>query len=427
MSLKKNTIWNIAGSGVPLIAAAALIPFTLRRLGNESFGVVTLIWALIGYFSLFDMGIGRALTFEMSKLRLAQEPWKISSKLLAGLTLTAAAGLLGVFVMLTLAPFLAGSWLSISPGLQHDTKLAFQIAAVGVLPTTINSGMRGALEGLECFAESNFNKIVLGLSMFILPAWVVWFHGPHLWVIALYLVVARLAVTVFGAVQLRHHLSSQYVSLRRDTRSLLSYGFWVTVTGIVSPLMVYGDRFFVSATVGASQLPLYAIPQEGLQRLLMIPAALCGALLPHLAAQNGSAMAAIYHKNFKRIAFAMFGLCAFASSIAYPMFSWWLSSEFADKAISIVCVLAIGIWLNSMALVSYTVLHALGKPRITAIFHLIELVLYIVALYYLAHKYGLLGAAVAWVLRVLLDLVILRIATAVYLRANTVGKSSYVF
>jgi O-antigen/teichoic acid export membrane protein len=35
----------------------------------EAFGVLTLIWALIGYFSLFDMGVGRALTYELSKLR----------------------------------------------------------------------------------------------------------------------------------------------------------------------------------------------------------------------------------------------------------------------------------------------------------------------------------------------------------------------
>jgi O-antigen/teichoic acid export membrane protein len=72
MSLRNNTLWNLAGSGLPLIAAA-LIPFMLHRLAiitqTEAFGVLTLIWALIGYFSLFDMGVGRALACELSKLR----------------------------------------------------------------------------------------------------------------------------------------------------------------------------------------------------------------------------------------------------------------------------------------------------------------------------------------------------------------------
>jgi hypothetical protein len=64
MSLRNNTQWNLAGSGLPLIAAAALIPFMLHRLAmvtlTEAFGELTLIWAVIGYFSLFDMGVGRA-------------------------------------------------------------------------------------------------------------------------------------------------------------------------------------------------------------------------------------------------------------------------------------------------------------------------------------------------------------------------------
>jgi hypothetical protein len=57
---------------LPLIAAAALIPFMLHRLAmvalTEAFGVLTLIWALIGYFSLFHMGVGRALTDALIKL-----------------------------------------------------------------------------------------------------------------------------------------------------------------------------------------------------------------------------------------------------------------------------------------------------------------------------------------------------------------------
>ena len=44
MSLKRNTLWNLAGSAVPLLAGVAFIPYTLRHLGGESFGVLTLIW-----------------------------------------------------------------------------------------------------------------------------------------------------------------------------------------------------------------------------------------------------------------------------------------------------------------------------------------------------------------------------------------------
>lgn len=419
MSLRRNTIWNLAGSGLPLIAAAALIPFTLNRLGNEAFGVLTLIWALIGYFSLFDMGVGRALTYELSKLRAANNTSQISLTLKAGLILTLAAGLLGAAVMLILAPYLATSWLKISPALQQDAMLSFKIAAIGVIPTTITSGLRGALEGLGRFAESNLNKIFLGFCMFVIPALSIALHGNHLWVITLYLVLARLIVALLAATQLRHYLVASTTGLiKKHLKPLVNYGVWVTVTGIVGPLMVYGDRFFVSAAVGAALLPLYAIPQEGLQRLLMIPAALCGALLPQLAALSPQNTAITYKRNYKRVAVVMLGVCLLAAILAYPVLTWWLSAEFAKKALPIVLILSVGIWLNSMALVPYTLLHANGNPKLTALFHLFELALYALALWWLATNFGLVGAALAWVGRVALDLILLHIAANKLLRVS---------
>ena len=54
------------------------------------------LYGLIGYFSLFDMGVGRALTYELSKLKAVNNTSEISLTLKAGLMLTFAAGLLGV-------------------------------------------------------------------------------------------------------------------------------------------------------------------------------------------------------------------------------------------------------------------------------------------------------------------------------------------
>jgi O-antigen/teichoic acid export membrane protein len=408
MSLRRNTIWNLAGSGLPLIAAAGLIPFILSRLGAEAFGVLTLIWALIGYFSLFDMGVGRALTYELSKLRVVNDEHAISLTLKAGLLLTLAAGLLGAAVMLILAPQLATQWLKISPNLQKDTQLAFQIAALGVIPTTLTSGLRGALEGLERFDSSNINKIILGFCVFVMPAISIWLHGNQLWIMTLYLVLVRLAIVCLAAFQLRKYLLIPIVKgIKEHIKPLLNYGVWITVTGIVGPLMVYGDRFFVSAAVGAALLPIYAIPQEGLQRLLLIPTALCGALLPKFAAMPTQVVNTLYLQNYKRVAVVMFAICFFAATLSFPALSWWLSVDFAQKAISIVFILCLGIWLNSMALVPYTLIHAKGNPKTTALFHIFELFLYALALWWLAKEYGLVGAAWAWVGRVALDLALL--------------------
>ena len=411
MSLKRNVLLNLAGSALPVLVGVGLIPFTLDRLGQEAFGVLTLIWGLIGYFSLFDLGVGRALTYRLSYLNAASRLNEAGPTLKAGVILTLTAGLLGSGLVWMLSPNLAMHWLKISPALQQDAELAFLIASIGVLPTTLASGLRGALEGLGRFAASNASRIVLGLLMFVLPVWALIAHGPHLWMMALYLVAARFLVVAIMVVQLKEYMFiGTWTPQRRYFKNLWSYGLWVSITGVLGPLMVYGDRFFVSAAVGAQQLSLYAIPQEGLFRLLLIPAALASALLPRLVAMESSETATVYRSTYRKVALYMLGVCLFAAAAAYPALSVWLSTEFARSALPIVLVMCLGIWVNSMAVVPYTLLHAKGNPRLTAIFHLGELCFYIVVLWFLSSQFGLVGAAWAWVARVALDWVLLQLA-----------------
>ena len=62
IQLTKNTLWNLLGHGLPLIVGVVTIPALVDKLGTERFGVLAILWVVIGYFSLFDFGIGRALT-----------------------------------------------------------------------------------------------------------------------------------------------------------------------------------------------------------------------------------------------------------------------------------------------------------------------------------------------------------------------------
>src|SRR5439155_14376215 len=100
--LARNTIWNLVGNGAPMAVAVFCIPILIRGLGTERFGVLTLAWALIGYASLFDLGLGRALTqLVAQKLGTGDErevPQVVWTSLLLMLALgvAAAAAIIGI-------------------------------------------------------------------------------------------------------------------------------------------------------------------------------------------------------------------------------------------------------------------------------------------------------------------------------------------
>ena len=412
MSLRRHTIWNLIGNGLPLAVGIFFIPYTLRQLGYEAFGILTLIWSLIGYFSLFDLGIGRALTFEIAGLLKADKKKEVPNALLVGLALTMLTGLLGGIGIYLLAPLLTSSWLNIVPEWQQDAQVAFQIAGLGIVFTTVTSGMRGTQEALGDFRSANLNKLALGSAMFLMPAVSIWLHGPHLWWIATYLVMARALVFLVNCIQLRHLLFTR-PQLERSIvffKTLISFGGWVSVSGIVGPLMIYGDRFFVSAMVGPALLPIYAIPQEALQRLLIFPNSFTNALLPKIVGLNGGQLKERYTSSFRRTAWFMLLVCSLAVALAYPGLRIWISADFAQSAMPIVVILSVGIWLNSIASIPYTFIHSIGNAKITALIHMAELGIYFLLLYVLVKQFGLVGAALAWTIRVGIDLVLLQIA-----------------
>lgn len=70
--IAKNTLINLVGQILPVFVGIFTIPMLIKGLGTDRFGVLTLAWMVIGYFSLFDLGLGRALT-QIIATRLGKE------------------------------------------------------------------------------------------------------------------------------------------------------------------------------------------------------------------------------------------------------------------------------------------------------------------------------------------------------------------
>src|SRR5712671_3427852 len=61
-NIGRNTIYQISSQVAPAVAAIAAIPFLLRHLGSEVFGIITIFSTALLYFTMLDLGLGRAAT-----------------------------------------------------------------------------------------------------------------------------------------------------------------------------------------------------------------------------------------------------------------------------------------------------------------------------------------------------------------------------
>ncbi|MBX9612210.1 MAG: flippase [Burkholderiales bacterium] len=415
MSLKRNTVWNLAGMGLPLLLGVIAIPYLYRQIGNEKLGILTLVWALIGYFSLFDFGLGRALTHQVSVSRARGQEQLIPSLVKSGVLFTGGTGLLGGLLLAALAYPLSFEWLNVSEPLRESAAQALLIAAAGIPMTTVTTALRGVLEAYEEFPNVNLLRMLFGTFNFGLPVLSVMLMGPSLiWMIGS-LIVARFFFLIAHLLLVNRKMLKGWTMdkfNRMQFRNLFSYGAWMTVSNVIGPLMVTADRFIISAILGANVVAFYSIPAEMLTRVLILPAALTSALFPRLAAVmtgNPSEARRVYKKCLKVVATALLPVCLIIAIGSKYGLNVWLGKEFADQSWIIVVIMAAGIFFNGIAQVPFAAVQATGNARATGLLHTFELLLYLPLLLLLLKTNGLVGAAIAWTIRVGFDLLALLI------------------
>jgi O-antigen/teichoic acid export membrane protein len=112
MSIKKNVLWNLFGSATPLLVGVVVIPYIYKEIGIERIGVLTIIWALIGYFSIFDFGLGRAITQRIASLAAHDSDVQKRTIATTGVILTFLIGTIGGLVGFVAIELVGVGWIN---------------------------------------------------------------------------------------------------------------------------------------------------------------------------------------------------------------------------------------------------------------------------------------------------------------------------
>jgi O-antigen/teichoic acid export membrane protein len=211
------------------------------------------------------------------------------------------------------------------------------------------------------------------------------------------------------------------VLARDHVRYVLRFGAWMTVSNVISPLMVYVDRLVIGTVLSVAAVAYYATPFEVVIRLLTIPSALAGVLFPAFTmslAHDRHRAAALFRRGQKYIFLALFPIILAVVTLAPDGLSLWLGSDFAQHSTAVLRLLAIGVFFNSLSTLPWILIQSAGRPDLTAKFHIVELALYLPVLFLMVRHYGLIGAAIAWAGRVLLDSAALSLAAVRFLRTQ---------
>jgi O-antigen/teichoic acid export membrane protein len=405
--LTRNTLINVAGKVIPLLVAIITVPFIIKGLGTERFGVLTLVWAVIGYFGLFDMGLGKASTKFVADQE-AKDPRQLSPVIGTSILLLISVGIIGGILIAVITPWLVKDILNIPKDLIGETLKAFYILS-GAIPMVLGAvGARGILAAQQRFGLVNAVKIPATVINFAGPLFVLIFTDKLQYIVLLLLAERILSFVIYFYFIFRNSmwtgLSFQLFS--RWTKRLLGFGVWLAISNFVSPIMVYMDRFIIGVIITMSAVAYYTTPYEIVSRLTIFAAGMAGVLFPAFSVffkEDQQRLIGLYRKSIRYLLFILIPIVTFLIFAAHPLLYYWLGNAFADHSTTVLRILVIGMLVNSIARIPSNFIQAAGRPDLRAKLHLIELPFYLVLLWFLTDKLGIAGVALAWLIRVSID------------------------
>jgi O-antigen/teichoic acid export membrane protein len=374
--------------------------------------MLMLAWTVVGYFSVFDFGLGRGLTQAVAEKLGSGRDAEIPA--LAGMSLLILflMGLAGLAIGSLLCPLLVHHLLKIPPELRQETLIALYLLT-GSLPVVIcTSGRSGILEAYQRFDLINYIRVPMGLFTYLGPLVMLPFTQSLVWVVAV-LVTGRVLCGLIHLWFCRRLIPDLPFRPRLDFRQLaplVRFSTWMTVSNIVGPLMTTFDRFVVGAAVSISAVAYYTTPHEVAMRMMIPPATLAQVLFPAFSTslvRDGRRAATLFGRGVRYLFLMAFPPSLLVAIFAHDGLQLWLGAETARHATRVLQWLAIGVFINSLARVPHALIQGAGRADVTGKLHLLELPLSLLALFWGVRNFGIEGAACAWTFRATVDMLAL--------------------
>lgn len=412
-SIKKNVLFNVLGMVLPLALAVFSVPFIINGLGVIKFGLLTICWAILGYFSFLDFGVSRSLTNTVARYR-GQD--RVSDAWIS--CWTAVVTLLLVFLPTAFLVYIFRQNLADLALNPPDDLRADVVTCVGFiglsLPVVVLTGVfKGGLEGFERFDITNLIRLPMAIWSYAGPVLLLPFTTSIVDVV-LFLMLGRfITMLLFGASlnRLRNGVAVHFS--KPALENLFSTGGWIGLSTVMSPLMIFIDRFVLAAKIALEKVAYYTTPMDAVTKLLQPVDAVAGVFFPALsrASQYDSEeYRRLYRLMAELISLLMLPCCLIIGLFSQEIMSLWISSEFAISSSGVLSILSIGVFANALARAPWAALQANGRAKFTAQLQMFELVPYGIALYLGSSEFGVMGAALVWSVRVTIDALFLFLA-----------------
>lgn len=410
-SLAGNFLWNLLGSSWHILLALVYLPYVVRGLGKEAYGIYAILVVLLSYFRFLDFGFSRSLEKYGAEAVGAGEPERLSEYFATAFWMQMILGAVGSGLLWVTGPLILSYW-NIPLGYREEARGAIRLAAFSFGFSLAAGAPAAALRAVQRFRMLNgVSMVTETLSAGVLIGAVLLDLGLQglMWALVVkslaqfaLLLVCSISL-LSGALRLTFH----HATLKK----LFRFGGFHMLSGVIAPVLVNIEKAMMGGLLSMEAVAFYMVPYRLLDALGLIPRSLSNAIFPYLNALEGRHdRESMFRANRRATELLAWGLLPLFSLIwiaGHALLGLWLGQEFSLYAGSVLKILAGGFFMNMLAWNSLAVIQARGRPELPILFYIGEVIVYVPLAYYCMLWMGIVGAAWAWFARVAVDTVLM--------------------
>jgi O-antigen/teichoic acid export membrane protein len=406
LSIKHNVVANYLGQGCRAITGLAFIPLYIKYLGIEAYGLIGIFAILQSGMTLLDLGMKPALGREMARFTAGAHDSQSIRDLLRSIEviaiLIAAAIAMAVWCA---SDLLASDWLTTKTLPNGVVAQAF--AAMGVLialrfieniyTSSIIGLQRQVLEStVSCSMAMARGLGAVGVLAWISPSLKAFFIWQGLISLITVPVLASIVYKTLPPAPRRAQFSWAALS-----------GIWRFAGGIMAISLLalsltQVDKILLSRLLPLKNFAYYALAGTLTGALYMLNGPVNSAFYPQftqLATRHDfPALHRAYHQAAQLTSVAMGSAAIVLIVLADLILRLWTGNPVLAANVSpLVEVLALGTLLNGLMGIPYQMQLAHGWTGLTIRINSAAVAVFVPAIFYVAPRYGAIGAAWIWV------------------------------
>jgi O-antigen/teichoic acid export membrane protein len=373
LRLARNAWSNLLGAAIPALVMLGTVPLVVGGLGEAGYGLYSLVTAIVGYFAVMDINVTAGSVKYIAEHRANHDKDKIAQTICFGLVTYAGIGLLGALGIFLGAAWLVGDVFAVPLLLREEARATLQLAALGFLLGQVQNYLNSVPQSLMRYDISGRVEMLFGALVPLATVGVLMLGYGLFEVILL-----RVAASSIHCLVLWRAIRRLLPGLRwrwpgaAPRRALLRFSGWAFLSRFASLSYAHADKLMIGALVGVTGLAYFTVAATLANRVLGLSFRLSGVFFPAASALAAKGelvrLDRVYVKATRYVVYLNASILVLLAVFAHQILGYWMNEAFARHGATILAVMALSQFVDSLTSLPSLVNDGMGHPRVSGLF-----------------------------------------------------------